>query len=44
MAGVASEILVSSCKTTQNHKLDQPYNIRIRVSSFLYFACYRLQE
>ena len=44
MAGVASEVLVSSCRTTQNHDLDQPYNICIRVSSLLYFACYRLHE
>jgi len=29
MAGVASEMLVSSCRTTQNHELDQPYNIRM---------------
>jgi len=44
MAKVASEMLVSSCRTTQNHNLDQPYTIRIRVSSLLYFAHYRLHE
>ena len=44
MAEVVSEMLVSSCRTTQNHNLDQPYNIRIRVSSLLYFARYRLHE
>jgi hypothetical protein len=44
MAEDAFEMLVSSCKTTQNHNLDQPYNICIRVSSLLYFACYRLHD